>query len=80
MVREHEVNTNPMSTPAAFPPLMTAMATPFDADGALDLPAAQKLARHLAAHGNGGIVVAGSSSKPSTSSADFRNSSSARVD
>ena len=70
MVREHEVNTNPMSTPAAFPPLMTAMATPFDADGALDLPAAQKLARHLAAHGNGGIVVAGTTGESPTLSHD----------
>lgn len=49
-----------------FPALMTAMATPFDADGRLDLPAAQKLATHLVDHGNGGLVVAGTTGESPT--------------
>jgi 4-hydroxy-tetrahydrodipicolinate synthase len=35
------------------------MITPFDANGALDLDEAQRLARHLQAEGNDGLVVAG---------------------
>jgi 4-hydroxy-tetrahydrodipicolinate synthase len=38
---------------------LTAMVTPFDESGALDLDAARDLARHLQAHGNDGLVVAG---------------------
>jgi 4-hydroxy-tetrahydrodipicolinate synthase len=39
--------------------VLTAMVTPFDDDGALDLDAAATLARWLADHGNDGLVVAG---------------------
>src|SRR4051794_27060899 len=39
--------------------VLTAMVTPFDDDGALDLDAAGTLARWLADHGNDGLVVAG---------------------
>lgn len=42
-----------------FGSVMTAMVTPFDGDGALDLDAAQALAAWLVAHGNDGLVVAG---------------------
>ncbi|MGI9017966.1 MAG: 4-hydroxy-tetrahydrodipicolinate synthase [Euzebya sp.] len=49
-----------------FPALMTAMATPFDADGRLDLPAAQQLANHLVDHGTQGIVVAGTTGESPT--------------
>jgi len=42
-----------------FGRVLTAMVTPFDADGRLDLDAARALARHLQSHGNDGIVVAG---------------------
>ena len=35
------------------------MVTPFDSEGALDLDAAKVLARHLQAHGNDGLVIAG---------------------
>ncbi len=38
---------------------MTAMVTPFDEDGALDLDAVAVLARWLADHGSDGLVVAG---------------------
>lgn len=50
----------------AFPALLTAMATPFDADGGLDLPAAQRLAAHLVDHGSGGLVVAGTTGESPT--------------
>jgi 4-hydroxy-tetrahydrodipicolinate synthase len=42
-----------------FGPVLTAMATPFDDDGALDLDGAATLARWLVDHGNDGLVVAG---------------------
>lgn len=42
-----------------FGSLLTAMITPFDADGGLDVDGAVKLARHLVAHGNEGLVLAG---------------------
>ena len=42
-----------------FGAVVTAMVTPFDGDGALDLDAAVILARWLAAHGSEGLVVTG---------------------
>ena len=42
-----------------FGTLLTAMVTPFDADGALDLDGAAALARWLVDQGNDGLVVAG---------------------
>jgi 4-hydroxy-tetrahydrodipicolinate synthase len=45
--------------PATFGPVLTAMATPFDEDGGLDLDGAATLARWLVDHGNDGLVVAG---------------------
>ena len=39
--------------------VITAMVTPFDDEGALDLPAAAELARWLQDHGNDALVVAG---------------------
>jgi 4-hydroxy-tetrahydrodipicolinate synthase len=42
-----------------FGSVATAMVTPFDDDGAVDLDAARDLARYLVANGNDGIVVAG---------------------
>jgi 4-hydroxy-tetrahydrodipicolinate synthase len=40
--------------------LLTAMATPFDADGRVDHDAARRLAAHLLEHGSHGLVIAGS--------------------
>ena len=40
--------------------MLTAMATPFDEDGAVDDGAARSLAVHLLEHGSHGLVVAGS--------------------
>ena len=39
--------------------VITAMATPFDASGAVDLDAARRLASHLLEHGSHGLVIAG---------------------
>jgi 4-hydroxy-tetrahydrodipicolinate synthase len=39
--------------------LLTAMLTPFDESGALDLPAAARLARYLVDEGNDGLIVSG---------------------
>jgi 4-hydroxy-tetrahydrodipicolinate synthase len=42
-----------------FGRLLTAMVTPFDDDGALDVDGAVTLARWLSAHGSDGLVIAG---------------------
>ncbi len=49
-----------------FGAVLTAMATPFDGDGGLDLPAAQALATHLVDHGHDGLVVAGTTGESPT--------------
>jgi 4-hydroxy-tetrahydrodipicolinate synthase len=46
--------------------VLTAMATPFTTDGALDLDAAQRLAVHLVESGNDGLVVAGTTGESPT--------------
>ncbi|MFZ0031271.1 MAG: 4-hydroxy-tetrahydrodipicolinate synthase [Candidatus Cybelea sp.] len=46
--------------------ILTAMVTPFDARGELDLPEAQRLARWLVDRGNDGLVVAGSTGEGQT--------------
>jgi 4-hydroxy-tetrahydrodipicolinate synthase len=46
--------------------VITAMATPFDADGAVDLAAALRLARHLVERGSHGVVVAGTTGESPT--------------
>ncbi|MBV9935280.1 MAG: 4-hydroxy-tetrahydrodipicolinate synthase [Actinobacteria bacterium] len=45
--------------PGRFGAVLTAMVTPFDANGALDLDTAAQLARWLVDHGNDGLVVTG---------------------
>ncbi len=49
-----------------FGAVLTAMVTPFAPDGSLDLDAAQKVARHLVANGNDGVVVAGTTGESPT--------------
>jgi 4-hydroxy-tetrahydrodipicolinate synthase len=44
---------------ARFGRVLTAMVTPFDAHGALDLDVARQLAQHLQNQGNDGLVIAG---------------------
>lgn len=57
--------------PAPFGRVLTAMVTPFTADGALDLDAAQRLATHLVDNGNDGLVVSGTTGEsPTTSDAE----------
>ena len=59
----------PISTPKApFGRLLTAMVTPFTADGALDLDGAQRLAAHLVDTGNDGLVVNGTTGESPTTS------------
>lgn len=51
--------------------MLTAMVTPFTADGALDLDGAQRLAAHLVDAGNDGLVVNGTTGEsPTTSDAE----------
>lgn len=50
--------------------VLTAMVTPFDADGALDLDRAAELAQWLVAHGNDGVVVAGTTGEAPTLKVD----------
>src|SRR3984893_12318671 len=48
-----------------FGSVITAMVTPFDVDGAIDLDGAVAVARHLAASGSDGRVLAGSTGEGS---------------
>jgi 4-hydroxy-tetrahydrodipicolinate synthase len=50
--------------------LLTAMVTPFAADGSVNEDAAVALARHLLAHGSHGLVVAGTTGEATTLSDD----------
>ena len=52
--------------PRPFGAVLTAMATPFTADGDVDLDAAQALAAHLVDAGNDGLVVAGTTGESPT--------------
>lgn len=51
---------------ARFGSVLTAMVTPFDDDGKLDLDGAATLARYLIANGNDGVVVAGTTGESPT--------------
>src|SRR5919199_1076324 len=54
-----------------FGAVLTAMVTPFDADGGLDLDAAQRLAVHLVDHGNDALVLSGTTGEaPTTTDAE----------
>lgn len=55
-----------MSVP--FGRVLTAMVTPFTADGALDLDAAQRVATHLVDAGNDGLVISGTTGESPTTS------------
>ena len=62
----------PISTPQIpFGRVLTAMVTPFTADGALDLDGAQRLATHLVDAGNDGLIISGTTGEsPTTSDAE----------
>src|SRR5919205_4160840 len=54
-----------------FGAVLTAMVTPFDADGGLDLDAAQRLATHLVEQGHDGLVLSGTTGEsPTTTDAE----------
>ena len=55
---------------APFGRVVTAMVTPFAADGSLDLPLAARLAQHLVANGSDGLVVCGTTGESPTLSWD----------
>jgi 4-hydroxy-tetrahydrodipicolinate synthase len=56
---------SPTQDAPRFGRVITAMVTPFDATGALDLPAAVGLAHWLVAHGSDGLVLSGSTGESS---------------
>ena len=56
---------SPQRDAPRFGQVITAMVTPFDDDGALDLDAAAELARWLAVHGSDGLVLSGSTGESS---------------
>ncbi|WKN46947.1 4-hydroxy-tetrahydrodipicolinate synthase [Nocardioides sp. Arc9.136] len=59
--------STPAATPAApFGRVLTAMATAFAPDGAVDLEATQRIARHLVDHGHDGLVVSGTTGESPT--------------
>ncbi len=57
-------------SPTRFGRVLTAMVTPFHADGSLDLEGAKNLARYLVEHGNDGVVVAGTTGESATLTVD----------
>jgi 4-hydroxy-tetrahydrodipicolinate synthase len=59
-----------MSTDANLGAILTAMVTPFGADGELNEDAARRMLRHLVEHGSDGVVVAGTTGEASTLSDD----------
>ncbi|MFE2751705.1 4-hydroxy-tetrahydrodipicolinate synthase [Actinosynnema sp. NPDC059335] len=63
---------SPTASPGRpFGRVLTAMVTPFDAEGAVDLGKAQRLAEHLVELGNDGLVVNGTTGEsPTTSDAE----------
>ena len=53
-------------SPTPFGRLLTAMVTPFDAEGNVDLALAGRLARHLVDEGSDGLVVCGTTGESPT--------------
>jgi len=51
---------------APFGRVLTAMVTPFTAEGALDVDGAQRLAAHLVDHGHDGLVISGTTGESPT--------------
>jgi 4-hydroxy-tetrahydrodipicolinate synthase len=52
--------------PASLGAILTAMVTPFDADGRVDEDAAVRLMNHLVEHGSDGLVICGTTGEAST--------------
>lgn len=66
------ISAGPSAAPGRpFGTVLTAMVTPFDADGAVDLKRAQEVAEHLVELGNDGLVVNGTTGEsPTTTDAE----------
>ena len=64
------VNTVRFDVPARLGTLLTAMVTPFSADGSLDTTAAAQLANHLVDAGCDGLVVSGTTGESPTTTDD----------
>ena len=63
-----------MSFPASpFGNMVTAMITPFKADGTLDLAGAEKLANYLVDLGNDGLVINGTTGESATTTEEEKN-------
>jgi len=58
--------TPPAGMPAVLTGMFVALATPFTADGAVDLPAFRQLMRHVVDGGADGVVVLGSTGEAAT--------------
>jgi 4-hydroxy-tetrahydrodipicolinate synthase len=58
---------------APFGRMLTAMVTPFTADGSLDIDGAQTLARHLVDLGNDGLVISGTTGESPTTTDDEKD-------
>lgn len=59
-----------MSSSPRFGRILTALVTPFDVNGCVDLDEAQRLARHLVTEGNEGFIVCGTTGESPTLSDD----------
>src|SRR3954454_12456557 len=57
-----------MTSPAPFGRMLTAMATAFTDDGAVDLDGTAAIAHHLVEHGHDGVVVSGTTGESPTCS------------
>src|SRR4029078_5850285 len=57
-----------MTSPAPFGRMLTAMATAFTDDGAVDLDGTATIAQHLVEHGHDGVVVSGTTGESPTCS------------
>src|SRR5215218_1070792 len=55
-----------MTSPAPFGRMLTAMATAFTDEGAIDLNATAAIAQHLVDHGHDGVVVSGTTGESPT--------------
>jgi 4-hydroxy-tetrahydrodipicolinate synthase len=63
----------PLDHPPRFGAVVTAMVTPFDGQGALDIDAAVSLARWLTGHGSDGLVLGGTTGEGPVLSDDERS-------
>jgi 4-hydroxy-tetrahydrodipicolinate synthase len=58
------------AVPAPFGRVLTAMVTPFNPDGSLDLDGAARVAEHLVDNGNDGVVVSGTTGESPTTTTE----------